>query len=71
MKTLKIKFNSDNAEEIGKLLASLDIDILATWSSEDFGDFTIYCILRMDNKTGIPENLRYEKIKENRYIKTF
>ena len=71
MKTLKIRFDSDYAEEISKLLCSLDITILISWSTEDFGDITIFCILKMDNKGGIPEELRIEKLRENNHIKPF
>lgn len=71
MKTLKIRFSADNALEISKLLYSLDIDILISWSVEDFGDVDIYCIIKVDRQSAIPENLRMEKIQEHKQIKIY
>lgn len=70
MKTITISFASKYAERVGKLLHSLNIKILMTWTSEDFMDETILCVLKISEESdSIPGSLQMEKIRENNFIK--
>lgn len=73
MKTIKIKFSKYNAEKVGVLLYSLDMQVLATWCIEDFlGDMHIFCICKLNNENDtIPQSLQVEKIREQKCITQF
>lgn len=71
MKTIKIKFSSKYAEQVGILLNSIELKILMTWSEEGFLDDTcIYCVLKLNREDStITPIFQLEKIRERNYIK--
>lgn len=71
MKTIKIKFSSNYAEQVGILLFSLELKILMSWTESNLLDEdTIFCVCKLGaNNSNIPEQLQIEKIREKSFIK--
>lgn len=71
MKTIKIKFLSIYAAQVGILLYSLELKTLVTWCESGFmDDTTIYCVVRMNSDTqAITPDLQMEKLREKSFIK--
>lgn len=71
MKTIKLKTTPRNAQKAGVLLYSLEMPILLSWTEEELmSDVSIYIICKLDEEnSGIPIDLRLEKIKESNLFK--
>jgi hypothetical protein len=70
MKTIKLKTTPRFAEQVGILLFTLEMAVIATWSEEDFTSVTIFIIAKLDeDKSGLTPELRIEKLKEKSFIK--
>ena len=71
MKTITIKFQTGYFEEVGKLLHSLELKILMSYSEEGFMDANnIVCLLKLNNdNNAITPNLQIEKLREKSFIK--
>lgn len=71
MKTIEIRFSVNKAKEVGILLHSLELKVLATWCEDSLLDATqIFCILRLNSdSSAITPELQTEKLREKMYIK--